>query len=143
MTTITSDNFFSTNCDAVDYSMAHILSYPVAGLNDQCSQFHYYLWLFRKIFFLKESPEKVVTWVYTLRHAKPQRQNTSKAEWDMLRVLWNDESITILPMDKCNATVALLSEDYRNKMEAILSDPIYRKLTTGQLPGWKDKRLPL
>jgi hypothetical protein len=34
MTTITSGNFFSMNYD-VDYSMAHILSYLVADLNDQ------------------------------------------------------------------------------------------------------------
>jgi hypothetical protein len=33
MTTITSRNFFNTNCD-VDYSTAHVLSYLVAGLND-------------------------------------------------------------------------------------------------------------
>jgi hypothetical protein len=33
-------------CD-VDCLMAHILSYLVAGLNDECSQFHYCLWLFK------------------------------------------------------------------------------------------------
>jgi D-ribose pyranose/furanose isomerase RbsD len=33
MTTITFDNF-NKNCDVVDYSTAHILSYLVAGLND-------------------------------------------------------------------------------------------------------------
>jgi hypothetical protein len=33
MTTITSSNF-NMNCVIVDYSMAHILSYLVAGLND-------------------------------------------------------------------------------------------------------------
>jgi hypothetical protein len=33
MTTITSGSFFNTNCD-VDYLMAYILSYLVAGLND-------------------------------------------------------------------------------------------------------------
>jgi hypothetical protein len=34
MTTITSGKFFNIDCDVVDYSMAHILSYLVAGLND-------------------------------------------------------------------------------------------------------------
>jgi hypothetical protein len=34
MTTITSGNFFNTNCDVVDYSVAHILSYLMAGLHD-------------------------------------------------------------------------------------------------------------
>jgi hypothetical protein len=31
MATITSGSFFNTNCDVVDYSTAHILSYLVAG----------------------------------------------------------------------------------------------------------------
>jgi hypothetical protein len=48
MTTVTSGNSFNTNCDVVDYSTAHILSYLVVCLNDQCSQFHYYLRLFRE-----------------------------------------------------------------------------------------------
>jgi hypothetical protein len=34
MTTIMSGNFFNTNCDAVDYSIAHTLSYLVADLTD-------------------------------------------------------------------------------------------------------------
>jgi hypothetical protein len=34
MPTITFCNFFNTNCDVVDYSMAHILRYLVADLND-------------------------------------------------------------------------------------------------------------
>jgi hypothetical protein len=34
VTTITSGNFFNMNCDVVDYSTAHILSYLFAGLND-------------------------------------------------------------------------------------------------------------
>jgi hypothetical protein len=34
MTTIMCGNFFNTNCDLVDYSTAHILSYLAAGLND-------------------------------------------------------------------------------------------------------------
>jgi hypothetical protein len=34
MITIISGNFFNANCDDVDYSVAHIFSYLVAGLND-------------------------------------------------------------------------------------------------------------
>jgi hypothetical protein len=34
LTTVTPGKFFNTNCDVVDYSMAHTLSYLVAGLND-------------------------------------------------------------------------------------------------------------
>jgi uncharacterized Fe-S cluster-containing radical SAM superfamily protein len=63
MTTITSGNFFNTNSDAVDYLMAHIVSYFIAGLNDLCSEFHHRLQLFLKNYFLKESTKEVVTWV--------------------------------------------------------------------------------
>jgi hypothetical protein len=34
MITITSGNFFNTDCDAVDYLTAQILSYLTADLND-------------------------------------------------------------------------------------------------------------
>jgi hypothetical protein len=42
-------------------STAHILSYLVAGLNDQCSQFHYYLRLLQRNLLLKESAK--ASWV--------------------------------------------------------------------------------
>jgi hypothetical protein len=58
MTTITSLNFFNTNCDVVDYLMAHIFSYVVAGLNDECSKFHYFCSFFRKIFSLRNPQKK-------------------------------------------------------------------------------------
>jgi hypothetical protein len=64
-----------------------------------------------------------------LRHSKPQKWNTSKMERNALLTLWKDNDITILPEDKGNATVVLLSEDYHKKMETVLSDPVYTKLT--------------
>jgi hypothetical protein len=42
----------------------------------------------------------------------------------------NHESITILPADRGNAVVVLVTEDYCNKMEALLSYHIYKKVTT-------------
>jgi hypothetical protein len=37
--------------------------------------------------------------------------------------------MTVLPADKGNATVVLLSEDYHSKIRIVLSDPVYKKLT--------------
>jgi hypothetical protein len=45
-------------------------------------------------------------------------------ERDALLTLWKDKDITILPVDKGNATVVLLSEDYHKKMETVLSNPV-------------------
>jgi hypothetical protein len=50
ITTIMSGNFFNTNCDVVDYLMAHILSYLAAGLNGQCSHSITVCGIFGKIF---------------------------------------------------------------------------------------------
>jgi hypothetical protein len=41
-------------------------------------------------------------------------------EQDVLLALRNDKDITILPTDKDNATVVLLSEDYHNKIQHLL-----------------------
>jgi ribosomal protein S20 len=64
-----------------------------------------------------------------IRRAKPQRTNTSKAEREALRTLRNDDSITILPADKGNATVILSSTDYKSKIAALLDDHVYKKLS--------------
>jgi hypothetical protein len=53
-----SGNFFNTNCDAVDYSTAHNLSYLVAGLNNfiiVCG--------FLEKKFLEVSLKNLATWV--------------------------------------------------------------------------------
>jgi ATP-dependent Lon protease len=63
-----------------------------------------------------------------IRLAKPQRTNTSKAEREALRTLRNDDSITILPADKGNATVILSSTDYKSKIISLLDDHVYKKL---------------
>jgi hypothetical protein len=63
-----------------------------------------------------------------LRRAKPQRTNTSKAEREALRTLRNNDSITILPSDKGNATVILSSTDYKSKIGSLLDDHVCKKL---------------
>jgi hypothetical protein len=52
MTTIMSGSFFTTNFDVVDYSTAHILSYLVAGLNDNDLNSIIVCGFFREIFCL-------------------------------------------------------------------------------------------
>jgi len=66
------------------------------------------------------------SWI--LRHSKPQKKNTSKAEREALLALQEDREITVLPADKGSAAVILLSNDY-DKITAVLSDPLYTKLT--------------
>jgi hypothetical protein len=63
-----------------------------------------------------------------IRLAKPQRTNTSKAEREALRTLRNDDSVTILPADKGNATVILSSTVYKSKVRSLLDDHMYKKL---------------
>jgi hypothetical protein len=63
MTTITSGNFFSMNCAVVDYSMAHILNYLVAGLKISALNSIIVWGFFGKIFSLWNPQKKVVTWV--------------------------------------------------------------------------------
>jgi NADH:ubiquinone oxidoreductase subunit D len=64
-----------------------------------------------------------------LRQSECQKKNTSKAEHEVLQALWVDREITVLPADKGNTAVILLSKDYDNKIRAILSNPLYTKLT--------------
>jgi hypothetical protein len=56
-----------------------------------------------------ETAEKVRYEVsYILRHTKPQKQTTGKAEQEPPRALGKDESITILTADKGSMKVVLL-----------------------------------
>lgn len=63
-----------------------------------------------------------------LRRAELKNRNTSQAERDALLALRKDKDIVILPADKGNAVVVLLSENYQNKIKDVLSDPVYMKL---------------
>jgi hypothetical protein len=51
-------------------------------------------------------------------------------EREALWTLQNDDSITILPADKGNATVILSSTDYKSKVRYLLDDPVYKRLTS-------------
>jgi hypothetical protein len=64
-----------------------------------------------------------------IRHAKPQKNNTPRVEREALLALRNDDSVTIHPADKGNATVILSSTDYNSKIRALLDDPVYKRLT--------------
>lgn len=51
-----------------------------------------------------------------------------KAETDALASLHNDKCIVILSAIKGIATVVKLSKDYKDKMNLVLSHPVYGKL---------------
>ncbi|XP_074038815.1 uncharacterized protein [Leptinotarsa decemlineata] len=63
-----------------------------------------------------------------LSKARPPKYNIPKREIAALKSLNSDESITILPADKGNATVILKTEEYNNKIEELLDPVNYRKL---------------
>jgi hypothetical protein len=63
-----------------------------------------------------------------IRHAKSQ-DNIPRVEREGLLPLRNDDSITILPADKCKATVIISSTEYNRKLRALLDSPVYKRLT--------------
>src|SRR5215469_1292483 len=60
--------------------------------------------------------------------SKP-RDNLTRTERAALRNLKNNTELTILPADKGNATVILNSTDYKQKINTLLEDSAYRRLT--------------
>ncbi|GLV34532.1 hypothetical protein CBL_07175 [Carabus blaptoides fortunei] len=65
-----------------------------------------------------------------LRRAKSPKKNISKEEYTALKKLRDNQNIIVLPADKGNATVVMNSADYKNKMTAILADPVYKPITS-------------
>jgi PHD/YefM family antitoxin component YafN of YafNO toxin-antitoxin module len=63
-----------------------------------------------------------------LKNAKPRRKNMTQTQKNASVALRNDPHVIILPADKGNATVVMSDQDYRNKMQTILNDPVYKKL---------------
>ncbi|KAG8229523.1 hypothetical protein J437_LFUL004929, partial [Ladona fulva] len=57
--------------------------------------------------------------------AKPPKSNITKEERTAIKRLRQNPNITVLPVDKGNATVLLRSESYHQKIRKILEDPIY------------------
>ncbi|XP_018576317.1 uncharacterized protein LOC108914886, partial [Anoplophora glabripennis] len=65
---------------------------------------------------------------HVLRTAKPSKPNLNRREIQALKNLQKNESITILPADKGDATVVLNAVDYIAKVENLLLDPIYKNI---------------
>lgn len=63
-----------------------------------------------------------------LKRTTTSRPNITKEERAALRKMRNDDSIVVLPADKGNASVVMLSTDYKQKIQAILEDEAYRPL---------------
>ena len=63
-----------------------------------------------------------------LQKATPPSPNLSRAELKALHELRNDKDIVILPADKGNSTVVMDRSLYRQKMNAMLEDPVYQRL---------------
>ena len=64
-----------------------------------------------------------------LKSAKPPKPNLTHQEQQAPKKLNKTENITILPADKGNATVVMKSEDYNTKMEQLLDDPNYKRVS--------------
>ena len=64
-----------------------------------------------------------------LSTANSPRSNLDKQQRESVRSLRDDENIVILPVDKGNATVTLDRTDYVIKMENLLEDDAYKKVT--------------
>ena len=62
----------------------------------------------------------------TLMKSRPPKSNISSEENRALKNLRNDESITIIPADKGNATVILNRTDYRQKLQDIIEKGNYK-----------------
>ena len=64
-----------------------------------------------------------------LNSAKPPKSNLSRELHKAVKGLQEDNNIIILPADKGNATVVLDRVDYEAKMENLLKDSAYKKVT--------------
>lgn len=65
----------------------------------------------------------------TLRKSKPPKSNLTKEERNAATLLRKNPDIMVLPADKGNATVVMKAADYHNKMQNLLEDPAYEKLS--------------
>ncbi|XP_074041026.1 uncharacterized protein [Leptinotarsa decemlineata] len=76
----------------------------------------------------EEAEESRIVTANILSKARPPKCNIPKREIATLKSLNSEESITILPADKANATVILKTEKYNNNIEELLDPANYRKL---------------
>ncbi|GJQ79344.1 hypothetical protein Trydic_g16205 [Trypoxylus dichotomus] len=64
-----------------------------------------------------------------VRKAKPPRKNLFNEKSRAINNLCSNKNIIILPADKGNATIVINTCDYEIKMESLLNDPSYKKVT--------------
>jgi hypothetical protein len=63
-----------------------------------------------------------------LEKCKKFRTNTTSQEEEAIKELAKDKSIKILKADKGNVTVVMDTEDYENKLTAMVNTEEYRKI---------------
>jgi len=66
--------------------------------------------------------------VRIIKSSSRPKDNITEAERTALVTLKNNTNLTILPADKCNATVILNTVDYKQKITSLLEVPSYRRL---------------
>jgi len=64
-----------------------------------------------------------------IKSSSRPRNNLTRAEREALGTLKKNTDLTILPADKGNCAVVLNTVDYTQKINSLLEDPSYRKLT--------------
>jgi hypothetical protein len=77
------------------------------------------------------------------KSSKRPKDNLTRAERSALRLVRTNRDLTILPVDKGNATVILSTIDYKQKTTALPEDPAYQKLTKDHTESvkWKTRLL--
>jgi hypothetical protein len=63
---------------------------------------------------------------YIMKHSKPPNNNTTKAEHDTLRTVWNNQGMLVLLADKVSASAKIAA----NEMEELLNYQNCKLLTT-------------
>ena len=66
--------------------------------------------------------------VRIIKSSSRPKYNLMKAEREALRTLRKNNDLTILPPDKGNGTVILITVAYKEKITSLLKDPSYRRL---------------
>lgn len=67
---------------------------------------------------------------HIIRRSKLPKCNLKSEELKALKSLRNNKNIIILPADKGNSTVIMNREDYKQKINELLRNPIYKKTNT-------------
>jgi len=68
-----------------------------------------------------------------IKSASQPKDDLTKSERAALRNLKNKSELTILPADKGNATVILSTTDYQQKMNTVVKESAYRRISQGAI----------